>query len=110
VKKLNDEFMEYLERQIRQLKQLSLDPRYGEKLKVVQGKVLPTAKKMLKSEKVTKEDVLKAMSITCYGNLAYCCGLEKKCPWRDMARAALRIDDETFRSKEDWVWSVLKGI
>jgi len=101
--------MEFLNRQVWQLQRLSLDPRYAEKLKNVQEKVLLTAQKMLKGGKVTKEDVLNAMSITCYGNLAYCCGLEKACPWRDMARAALRIDDETFKSKENWIWNILKA-
>jgi len=103
--------MEYLERQVRQLTELFMkDKRYAEKLRIVQEKVMPTAQKMMKGEKTSREEVLKAMSITCFGNLAYCCGLEKKCPWRDMARAALRIDDETFKSKENWIWNVLKGI
>ena len=106
-----DEFMEYLERQVRQLTELFMkDKRYAEKLRIVQEKVMPTAEKMMKGEKPSRIDVLNAMSITCFGNLAYCCGLQKACPWRDMARAALRIDDETFKSKENWIWSVLKGI
>jgi len=112
---LVDEFTEYLEKQVKELQQLSLKanpanlrPIYRKKLRIVQEKVLPAAQKLLKGETLSRRDVLNAMSITCFGNLAYCCGLEKECPWRDMARAALRIDDETFKSKEEWIWSILK--
>ena len=31
----------------------------------------------------TKTDVKKAMSITCYKNIGYCCGLAKGCIMRD---------------------------
>ena len=41
-------------------------------------------------------DIKKAMSITCYGSLAYCCGLAKECFMRDGCRQALGIDDETY--------------
>jgi len=111
-----DEFTEYLEKQVEELQQLSLRanpanlrPLYRKKLRIVQENLLPVSEKLLRKEPLSRTDVLNAMSITCYGNLAYCCGLEKECPWRDMARAALRIDDETFQSKEDWVWSVVKA-
>ena len=36
------------------------------------------------------------MSITCFGDIGYCCGLTKACVWRDACRQALRIDDETY--------------
>lgn len=57
----------------------------------------------------TKEDVFKAMSITCYGNLGYCCGLSKQCSWRDACRQALRIDDRTYiEIKDNTIWQLLE--
>jgi hypothetical protein len=35
---------------------------------------------------------------TCFGSLAYCCGLEKTCPQRDLVREVLGISDEDFLS------------
>jgi len=36
-----------------------------------------------KRRKLTKRDVEKGMKILCYKHLAYCCGIEKKCGYRD---------------------------
>ncbi|MEM2155769.1 MAG: zinc-ribbon domain-containing protein [Candidatus Jordarchaeales archaeon] len=38
----------------------------------------------------------KAMAITCYGSLAYCCGLEKNCATRDEALRLLGLSDEDY--------------
>jgi len=38
----------------------------------------------------------KAMAITCYGSLAYCCGLEKKCTIRDEALRLLGLSEEDY--------------
>lgn len=54
------------------------------------------AKEVFEKETLTDDDVRKAMSITCYGDLAYCCGLTKECPWRDACLQALRIDHDTY--------------
>lgn len=82
-----DEFTEYLEKQVEELQELSLKanpanlrPIYRKKLRIIQEKVLPTAQKLLKGETLPRKDVQNAMSITCFGNLCYCCGLEKECP------------------------------
>jgi len=59
--------------------------------------------------KRTKSDVKKAMSITCYKSLAYCCGLTKDCMMRDSCRQALGVDDETYvEVKERMIWQMLK--
>lgn len=42
---------------------------YIQKLKICQ--------EVAEKEILTEEDVTKAMSVTCYGNIGYCCGLEK---------------------------------
>jgi predicted metal-binding transcription factor (methanogenesis marker protein 9) len=57
----------------------------------------------------TKTDVKKAMSITCYKNLGYCCGLAKDCYMRDGCRQALGVDNETYvRIKEKMIWEMLQ--
>lgn len=67
------------------------------------------AKEVYDKETLTKEDIYKAMSITCYGNLGYCCGLSKDCPWRDACRQALRIDDQTYVDiKENLIWQLME--
>jgi len=38
----------------------------------------------------------RAMAITCYGSLAYCCGLEKKCPIRDEALRLLGLSEADY--------------
>jgi hypothetical protein len=68
------------------------------------------AKEIYDKEKLTSEDIYKAMSITCYGDLGYCCGLSKGCPWRDACRQALHIDDETYlKIKQNVIWQMLEA-
>ena len=56
----------------------------------------------------TKTDVKKAMSITCYKNIGYCCGLAKDCIMRDGCRQALGIDDENYiKVKENVIWEMI---
>ncbi|MEM1657886.1 MAG: hypothetical protein QXX87_04995 [Candidatus Jordarchaeales archaeon] len=38
----------------------------------------------------------KAMAMTCYGSLAYCCGLEKKCATRDEALRLLGLSEDDY--------------
>ena len=57
---------------------------------------LEVAREISQKERLDEQDVRRAMSITCYGNIGYCCGLTKACVWRDSCRQALRIDDETY--------------
>jgi len=55
------------------------------------------------------EDVIQAMSVTCYGDIGYCCGLSDNCVWRDCCRQALGIDDQTYvQVKQKVVWQMLK--
>jgi hypothetical protein len=57
---------------------------------------LEVARQISQKNRLDEEDVGKAMSITCFGDIGYCCGLTKACVWRDACRQALRIDDETY--------------
>jgi len=43
-----------------------------------------------------KEDIEEIMKLTCYGSLAYCCGLEKNCPYRDMVLKLLGISKKEY--------------
>jgi predicted metal-binding transcription factor (methanogenesis marker protein 9) len=57
---------------------------------------LEVAREVSQKERLDEEDIRRAMSITCYGNIGYCCGLTKVCLWRDSCRQALGIDDKTY--------------
>jgi hypothetical protein len=68
------------------------------------------AKELYDKDTLTNEDIYKAMSITCYGNLGYCCGLAKECLWRDACRQVLHIDDKTYvEIKENVIWQMLEN-
>ncbi|MEM3586204.1 MAG: hypothetical protein QXO71_02685 [Candidatus Jordarchaeaceae archaeon] len=45
---------------------------------------------------VFKSSQEQAMAITCYGSLAYCCGLEKECENRDRALELLGLSKEDY--------------
>jgi hypothetical protein len=57
---------------------------------------LEVARDISQKKRLDEEDVGRAMGITCFGNIGYCCGLRKACVWRDACRQALKIDDETY--------------
>jgi predicted metal-binding transcription factor (methanogenesis marker protein 9) len=70
---------------------------------------LEIAREVAQKTILTVEDVYRLMSITCYGNIGYCCGLTKDCLWRDSCRQALQIDDDTYVTiKEMMIWQVLR--
>ncbi len=70
---------------------------------------LEIAKEVAQKEMPTEDDVYRAMSITCYENIGYCCGLTKDCLWRDSCRQALGIDDETYVDiKKSVIWQLLE--
>ncbi|MCD6484321.1 MAG: zinc-ribbon domain-containing protein [Candidatus Odinarchaeota archaeon] len=48
--------------------------------------------------KPTNEDIEQIMDMTCYGSLAYCCSLEKKCDIRDNVLHLLNITPEEFEN------------
>ena len=55
-------------------------------------KKLESAIKEVKEGKI--ENIVK---LTCYGNLGYCCGLEKECVFRDLVLLALDIDKSEYK-------------
>lgn len=57
---------------------------------------LEVARDISQKERLDEQDVKRAMSITCYGDIGYCCALTKDCVWRDSCRQALSIDDDTY--------------
>lgn len=42
------------------------------------------------------ENIKKIQKQTCFGSLAYCCGIEKPCPARDNAIKELGLTKEDF--------------
>ncbi|RLF38078.1 MAG: hypothetical protein DRN00_04830 [Thermoplasmata archaeon] len=51
---------------------------------------------LLKKDKLSEEDIEEAFGMLCFKSLAYCCGLEKKCPYRDTVLAILGITEEEY--------------
>lgn len=45
---------------------------------------------------MNKEKIDKIMKETCFGSLAYCCGLEKSCPNRDRVLKKLGLTKKRF--------------
>jgi len=67
--------------------------------------------KRLEGKPLTLDDAREAQQVTCYGSLAYCCGLEKKCPYSFAAMDALGIDPEDFADfKVNFVISYLEQV
>lgn len=69
---------------------------------------LESLKEIQQRVRKTKTDAKKAMSVTCYKNIGYCCGLAKDCIMRDSCRQALGIDDDTYiKVKENMIWEMM---
>lgn len=50
------------------------------------------------------ECVGEVQSITCYGSIAFCCGIQKNCVMRDIALLLLGIPKDKFeKKKREWV-------
>ena len=66
-------------------------------------------KTLCEADKITKEQADKAMSLTCYGHFAGCCGPEKGCPIHLSVCEALGVDpNELYQVKKDAVDAWLK--
>jgi len=93
LEKINKDFDEKVERINQEraylVKKLSMLGKYGQK----------------KPE--TDEEKQELLSVLCYGSLGYCCGLEKKCMWRDSVLAVYNIDPKVFKAYKEEVGNVL---
>jgi len=83
---------------------------YEQKLKLI-PKLEELERKRERGERLTEAEAREAMAITCYGNIAYCCGIQKKCPFRDVALRALGITLKEYRKKkEEKLWDILREL
>jgi len=73
-------------------------------------KVLQAIKeKRLRGEKLTEDDIRKAMEVTCFNSIAHCCKYTKGCPWFFSACDALGLNPkEVSLWKEETTWKWLK--
>jgi len=64
----------------------------------------PLAKKAL-----TRADVENAMKVLCFNHLAYCCGVDHKCGYRDELLKALGLTEDDYarykRRCENLLWT-----
>ncbi|GAI49389.1 unnamed protein product [marine sediment metagenome] len=49
----------------------------------------------------TRENVIEAMSVTCWGSLAFCCGLEKRCMWRNLVMEVIGMKKKEYQKLKD---------
>ncbi|RSN72460.1 hypothetical protein [Candidatus Methanodesulfokora washburnensis] len=83
---------------------------YKKKLEIL-SRIKEIVAKKNNGGKLTEKEIREAMAITCYGNIAYCCGVSKQCPFRDAALTVLGIDLNTYRRmKEEMMQEILKKI
>ena len=76
---------------------------YEEKLRQLE-RLREIKAKRLREGRLSWEDVEEAMKVTCWGSLAYCCGLEKRCPYSFAVMDALGLSPARFaKFKEDAV-------
>jgi len=67
--------------------------------------------KRLRGEKLTEDDIRKAMEVTCFKSIAHCCKYTKGCPWFFSACDALGLDPkEVSLWKEEMVWRWLREV
>ena len=76
---------------------------YEEKLRQLE-RLREIKAKRLREGRLSWEDIEEAMKVTCWGSLAYCCGLEKRCPYSFAVMDALGLSPARFaKFKEDAV-------
>lgn len=106
--------VEIIEHQIEECEKYLLNPDTATEVKKIiipKLKLLKTVNLPIsKQDELSSDDLIKAMNITCYGNLMYCCGLSKNCIWRDAARAALHMGDSLYTAKEKMIFDLAKQI
>ena len=72
----------------------------------------PLAEKKRRGERLTKGDVGRGMEVLCFKHLAFCCGAEKKCGYRDSLLEALGLGKAEYieykRRCERLLWRVLR--
>ena len=92
----------------RNIQRQKMDKEYESTLKIIsnmQNMIL----KYAAHNKFTETQIKEVLSITCYGNLAYCCGLQKNCIRRNTALQILHIDPEDYVKKEKVVADLYFG-
>lgn len=76
------------------------------KLDLLRKLVKPVYEKRVRGKKLRLDDIVDAMSITCFGNLIYCCGLERECLWRDVSLEALGIDRNDYKKNKEMLTAI----
>lgn len=85
-----------------------IDREYEATLKIVNNMQRLIVKYAYHKE-FTDPQMKEILGITCYGNLAYCCGLQKNCIRRNTALQILHISPEEYVKKEKVVADLYFG-
>jgi len=65
--------------------------------------------KRLNGERLTDDDIQRAMNLLCWGNFAGCCSPMKVCPWNNAVSDTLGIDyKELYEAKRNLMREELK--
>lgn len=59
--------------------------------------------------KFTDTEIKTILSLVCYNNIAYCCGLQKTCIWRDAVLNLMKLTPEEYIKAKDQCQRYLLG-
>lgn len=62
----------------------------------MQGKIDIMEKYMNRKPPYTKQETQEILSLCCYNNVGYCCGLQKGCVWRDTVLNIFAINPDEY--------------
>lgn len=72
----------------------------------------PLIEKKRRGEKLSKKDIEEGMKVLCYGHFCFCCGLKKRCGYRDSLLKALGLTRKDYTDYKDrckrLFWRVLR--
>ena len=99
------------EEEIRRWIDKLLEEKLAQQRRVAMRKLRPLIEKRRRGEELTREEVERAMSVTCWKHLAYCCSTKKKCGYRDMVLRALGLTKRDYskykKACEGLLWLIL---
>ena len=95
---MDERTKELLESFAKQLEKLVIDIRQRAESEAEFYTAIMNVVKEILEGKRPLEDII---HICCYGNLGYCCGLEKDCPFRNLVLEVLGIDKDEYKELKE---------
>ena len=100
-KAIIDELREYI---------TELEKEHKYEIEIMKRK-LKIIEKYINKEPENETEYKELFSLLCYKNIAYCCGIEKDCYWRDIVLFIIGISKENYKNwKEEVGKNFIKAI